>query len=83
MTLPRSDGTPRGLVDQYEVCVSADGTTWGAPAAAGEFANIKANPIQQVVRFAQPVEGRYVKFVARHSADGNHVTVAELGLLGK
>ena len=81
--LPRSDGSTRGIVDQYEVYVSADGQTWSAPAAKGEFGNIKSNPIQQVVPFAQPAKGRFVKFVALHSADGNHVSLAEFGLLPK
>jgi alpha-L-fucosidase len=81
--LPRSDGSTRGIVDQYEFYVSADGQTWAAPVAKGEFGNIQANPIQQVVPFAQPVKARFVKFVALHSADGNHVSVAELGLLPK
>ena len=79
--LPRSDGTTRGIVDRYEVCVSADGKTWGQPVASGEFGNIRANPIRQVVAFNAPATGRFVKFSALHSADGNHVTVAELGLL--
>ncbi len=81
--LPRSDGTTRGIVDQYEIFVSADGQVWGAPVAKGEFGNIKANPIQQVVTFAKPAKGRFVKFVGLHSADGNHISVAELGLLAK
>ena len=81
--LPRSDDSTRGIVDQYEFYVSADGQTWGEPVAKGEFGNIKSNPIQQVVPFARPVKARFVKFVALHSADGNHVSVAELGLLPK
>ena len=81
--LPRSDGTTRGIVDQYELFVSADGQAWGEAVSKGEFGNIKANPIQQVVIFAKPAKGRFVKFVALHSADGNHVSVAEFGLLPK
>ena len=78
--LPRADGTTRGIVDRYEVYVGGDGKTWAAPAAAGEFGNMKANPIEQQVKFAQPARGRYVRFVALHSADGNHVTCAEFGV---
>ena len=81
--LSRSDATTRGIVDQYELYVSADGQTWGAPVAKGEFGNIKANPIQQVVTFAKPAKGRFVKFVGLHSADGNHISLAEFGLLPK
>jgi alpha-L-fucosidase len=79
--LPRSDGTTRGMVDRYELYVSDDPGSWSQPVAAGEFGNIKANPIRQVVPFGRTVTARYVRFVALHSADGNHVTVAELGLL--
>ena len=79
--LPRTDGTTRGIVDRYEVFVSADGQAWGAPAATGEFGNMKANPTEQVVKLAAPARGRFVRFVATHSADGNHVTCAEFGAL--
>ena len=79
--LPRSDGSTQGIVDQYEFYVSTDGQTWGVPVAKGEFGNIKANPIQQVVNFAQPAKGRFIKFVALHSADGDSISVAEIGVL--
>ncbi len=42
---------------------------------------MKANPIEQVVKLAAPARGRFVRFVATHSADGNHVTCAEFGAL--
>lgn len=79
--LPRHDGTTRGTVDQYEFYAGTDGKTWGEPVAKGEFANIKANPIQQTVALKQPVTARFIRFVALHSADGTHITCAELGLL--
>ena len=41
-----------------------------APAAAGRFDNILANPVEQTVRLPQPVRGRYVKFVSLSAADG-------------
>jgi alpha-L-fucosidase len=81
--LPRHDGTTRGIVDQYAFYTSTDGKTWGPPAAEGEFGNIKANPTEQTVRFDKPVTARFIKFVAKHSADGNHITVAEIGLVKK
>jgi alpha-L-fucosidase len=79
--LPRRDGTTRGVVDQYAFYVSADGQAWGEPVATGEFANIKANPVQQAVALKQPAPARFIRFVALHSADGSHVTCAELGVL--
>ena len=81
--LPRRDGTTRGIVDQYAFYAGKDAKTWGEPLGKGEFGNIKANPIEQTVRFEKPVKARFIKFVAKHSADGNHITVAELGIIGK
>lgn len=79
--LPRRDGTTRGTVDRYEFYASADGKAWGEPVAKGEFANVKSNPIQQTVALKRPATAHFIRFVALHSADGNNVTVAELGLL--
>lgn len=81
--LPRQDGSTRGIVDQYAFYLSADGKDWGRPVAEGEFGNIKAHPVEQTVTFDKPVSARFFKFVAKHSADGNHITVAEIGLLTK
>jgi alpha-L-fucosidase len=81
--LPRQDNTTCGIVDQYAFYVSADGKDWGQPVSDGEFGNVKANPIEQIVPFAKPRTARFIKFVAKHSADGNHITVAEIGLLAK
>jgi alpha-L-fucosidase len=81
--LPRSDSTRRGTVDRYAFYAGDDGRTWGKPAAEGEFANILANPIQQVVKLEKPVKARFIRFVALHSAEANHVTVAEIGVVGK
>jgi len=80
--LPRQDGLPNGTPDKYEFYVSEDGKTWGAPAAAGEFSNIKAGPVLQTVMFATSVKGRYFRFVVVHAVDNSdHVAVAELGVI--
>ncbi len=81
--LPRQDGITNGIVDQYEFYVSADGKDWGQPVAGGEFGNINANPVGQSITFDNPVTARFFKFVAKHSIDGNHITVAEIGLITK
>ena len=60
--------------------LSNDGKNWGRPAAAGEFSNIKANPICQKIAMKHPVKARYMRFVAKSVVDGNHVVVAELGV---
>jgi alpha-L-fucosidase len=81
--LPRQDGTAKGIPDRYEFYVSDEPKTWGAPAAAGEFSNIKANPVQQTVLFEKPVSGRYVRFVAVRVVEGQHVTLAEMGVIAE
>jgi alpha-L-fucosidase len=81
--LPRRDGLAKGMVDKFEVYLSEDGRNWGQPALTGEFPNIKANPIQQTMPFKKPVTARYFRFVATRVAEGNHVAVAELGMVGQ
>ncbi|MCJ8209823.1 alpha-L-fucosidase [Mucilaginibacter sp. RS28] len=80
--LPRQDKKADGVVDQYSVSVSNDGTNW-TQVASGEFSNIRANPVQQLVRFAQPANVRFVKFETKHVLAGNKIAVAELGVLTK
>ncbi|MFO1524270.1 MAG: discoidin domain-containing protein, partial [Kiritimatiellia bacterium] len=65
--LPRQDGTVHGMVDQYAFAVSADGAAWQI-VAEGEFGNLRAHPVEQVVPFA-PVRARYIKFIARHALE--------------
>ena len=77
---PPADGQADGIVDKYEFYVSADGVHWGTPAAAGEFSNIKANPIQQFVALSKPVTCRFIRFVPVHLVAGDQVAVAELGV---
>ncbi|MFA5204735.1 MAG: alpha-L-fucosidase [Lentisphaeria bacterium] len=67
---PRVEAISHGTVDRWEFYVSADGVAWGAPAAAGRFDNMLANPVEQTVRLPQPVRGRCVKFVSLSAADG-------------
>ena len=76
---PRTDADA-GLVDRYRFEVSADGSTW-KQVAEGEFSNIRANPIEQVVKLRTPVNARYFKFTGLRAVAGNQVAVAELGAL--
>jgi alpha-L-fucosidase len=80
--LPRQDKKTGGIVDRYEFYTSADGKDW-QKAAEGEFANIRSNPLEQVVRLDHPVQARYFKFAAVHVTDGEGMTIAELGVRGK
>ena len=77
--LPPTAGAARGVVDRYEFFTSADGKGW-TPAASGEFANIRANPIEQTVPLAAAVTARYIRFVAAHALDDVPPVIAEVGV---
>lgn len=72
-------GTADGVVDRYEFLVSADGASWRS-LNAGEFGNIRANPVEQTVLF-KPATARYLKFVAKRTLSQDYAAVAELGVL--
>jgi alpha-L-fucosidase len=76
--LPRQDKKTDGIADKYIYYVSHDGKEW-KQVASGEFANIKANPVQQTVLLNQPVTARYFRFSVLHVLSGNNVSIAELG----
>ena len=75
--LPRING-PWGIVAHYEWQVSADGKQWQT-VASGEFSNIKANPIEQLVNLPAPVSCRYFRFIGKSSVEDNYISAAELG----
>lgn len=81
--LPRQDKREWGLVNKYSFYTSEDGKEWKL-AAAGELANIKANPVETRVNLSAPVLARYFKLVAESTvpaSDGqSYVAVAELGV---
>ena len=79
---PRADSA-KGTIDQYAVYFSEDGREWGAPAAEGEFSNIRANPVLQRIDLKTPVKARYLRFEGRGVLEGSHVVIAELGVLEK
>ncbi|MGC4103881.1 alpha-L-fucosidase [Ferruginibacter sp.] len=76
--LPRQDKKIAGIPDRYSYQVSNDGVQW-QQVAAGEFANIKANPLEQVIALDKPVSTRYFKIIVTHVLEGNGISVAELG----
>lgn len=75
--LPRLNGA-WGIVANYEWQVSSDGIQWQT-VATGEFSNIKANPIEQMVSLSAPVSCRYFKFIGKTSVEDNYISAAELG----
>lgn len=78
--LPRQDGTAHGVVDRYRVETSLDGKTW-TKAAEGEFANIRANPVEQTVLFDAPVKARHLRITALRCLEKNHASFAEIGIV--
>ncbi|OKS88654.1 hypothetical protein RG47T_4126 [Mucilaginibacter polytrichastri] len=76
----RTDKHTDGMVDAYEFYYSADGTNW-TKAASGEFANIKSNPVLQVVSLSAPLSARYFKFIPKHIIQGNKAEIAEIGII--
>jgi alpha-L-fucosidase len=77
--LPRQDKKTDGIADRYIIYTSEDGGNW-QEAARGEFANIRANPLEQRVPLSHPVTCRYFKFSITHVVSGNGVAVAEVGV---
>jgi alpha-L-fucosidase len=79
--LPRQDKNLAGTIDQYAFYASKNGTDW-EEVTSGEFSNIRANPINQVVQLPHPVAAQFIRFVGRHSVSGNGITTAEIGIIG-
>jgi beta-galactosidase len=68
-----------GHVKDYEVYLSRDGKTWGQPVARGTFSK---GALTQTIRLAQPVSGRFLKFVALTEQSGApYATAAELSVI--
>ncbi len=82
--LPRQDKREWGLVDKYKFLISTDGVNW-SQIISGEFSNVKANPVEQMIALPVPATFRYFRFVAMHTvptSDGQeYVSVAELGVV--
>jgi beta-galactosidase len=71
----RADGE-NGHVKDYEIYVSSDAKTWNSPVAKGK---IDRDSGVETIRFAKPVAGRYVKFVALNEQYGRaFASIAEL-----
>jgi alpha-L-fucosidase len=78
--LPRQDRKTAGIVDRYAFYTSEDGKDW-EKVKQGEFSNIAANPLQQLVLLKSPVKARYFRFSALHTIGERGVSVAELGVV--
>ena len=75
--IPRND-SDNGNIKGYEIYVSEDGQNWGNPVASGEFANDRK---KKRVDFT-PVKGRYLRFKALNSQNGqDYASAAEIQVL--
>ncbi|MEV6520549.1 discoidin domain-containing protein [Longispora sp. NPDC051575] len=77
--LPRQDGGTNGTIANYQIFVSADGTTWGTAIASGTFG---AGAGSRTVTFP-PVTARYVRLKATSAQNGlGYASAAEVTLYG-
>ena len=77
--LPRPGSTGDGNIGRYQVELSTDGHTWGAPVSTGTFAD---DATLKVAEFTA-APARYVRLTAINEADGGTgaVSAAELNVL--
>lgn len=76
--LPRQDGKSKGMVLKYEIATSPDGKKW-TMLNTGEFSNIQANPVEQIIHFTTPIREKYIRFTPKETV-GQSFSVAEFSL---
>jgi alpha-L-fucosidase len=79
--LPRQDGQKEGIVLKYAIATSSDGKEWKT-IKTGEFSNIQANPIEQIIALNTPVQDKYIRFVPLETV-GETFSVASFTLFGE
>lgn len=67
------------IIDGYQIETSVDGKKW-EKVLSGEFANIKSNPIEQVLKTRNAVELRFFKFIVTHVTGKERFGISELGI---
>ena len=78
--LPSQDRWAEGTMSHYIFEVSTDNVHW-KKVSEGEFGNIKNNPIEQRITFAEE-KARYIKLTAVKTVDDtNRVSYAEIGII--
>ncbi len=81
--IPRQDKCTHGMTDRYIFEVSLDNKNW-VKAAEGEFSNLRANPIEQIVPLPHlKTNIRYFRFTGTRALDKNHISAAEISLFTK
>jgi hypothetical protein len=78
--LPRQDGNHNGWIRGYAVHASVDGKSWGPPMAQGTFSQDDG---LHTIKFASPVEARFLKLVALSSFNPTkpYASLAELSVI--
>ena len=74
--LPRQDGKKEGNILKYKVQGSADGKVWKT-IKSGEFSNINANPVEQIIDFGAKISYKYLKLISVET-DSKVLTIAEI-----
>ena len=74
-----SGGDGNGQVKAYEILVSSNGKQWGEPIARGELLTRLA--AEQAIRFAEPTNKRFIKFLITDSYSTDSTSVASIGKL--
>lgn len=74
--LPRQDGKTEGMTNRYRMELSTNGTDWET-ASEGEFGNLRANPVEQIISF-EPREAQYIRFFSTSALDGTGSSAAEI-----
>jgi alpha-L-fucosidase len=78
--LPDQDIWNPGIITSYEFYLSTDNMEWKL-ADAGEFSNIKNNPLWQTKKFA-PAKARYIRLRALKNTQGNdNIGYAEMDVI--
>ncbi|MGF6822609.1 hypothetical protein M2317_001516 [Microbacterium sp. ZKA21] len=78
--LPRQDGATNGMIKDYEIQLSEDNVSWGAPVATG---SLPAGTALTTIEFPE-TRARYLKLVALSSQNGARFGgAAELTPLGR
>ena len=79
--LPRDDGTCEATPDHVAFFLSLDAENW-ALVKEVEFADVRENFGMRHIPLAEPITGRYLRFVAKHVVDdGAYVIVAGIGAI--
>ncbi len=75
--LPNKD-QKEGLILSYEIVASDDAQKW-TKVKEGEFSNIIANPIEQIILFEKPIKAKFIKFIPKKMV-GNTIHISEINL---